>query len=186
MLAIFVMWFVSLTLAHGEKNHNLEGQKLCVDQSSVQISFHLIKQSLATQAQTNMVEDLQQSIRAILSHSNTDVEFLSSCKDSDAFVLLLVRITYLDALDSEIHAKYNYGKEAYGYSKSLMVGKYEDTNYFENHHVLPELKFMAFKEESFSEQRDKINFDQYIIDQAPGLLTTLAESWLEDNCVLWC
>ncbi len=129
---------------------------------------------------------MQQSVRAILSQSNVDVEFSSSCKNNDAFVLLLVRITYLDALDSEIHTKYNYGKEAYGYSMALMVGKYEDASYFEDHYVLPELKFMAFKEESFSEQRDNINFDQYIIDQAPGLLTTLAEYWLEDNCVLWC
>ncbi len=178
---IILIGFCNLSLAHGEVTHDLKQTTLCIDKDSVLISFSHVEETRASKVKPRMLNALKGVLRRTLNRSKVNARFLRSCEGSNSFVLILVRVTDLDGLDSNIRSRYGYGPKPVGYFLSIMVGEKEEANYFTNHHMLPRPLFVDYEEIAYSEIESRLEFDKHIVNRASSLLEHLTEAWEKDN-----
>jgi len=158
--------------------HQLARQALCIDPASVLISFEDVDPNRTQSARAVMTPALSGALQSTLAGSAVSTSFTSSCAGVDGYVLVLVRVTYLDP---NIYA--GFGSDTYGYTLSLQSGKYQTSSYFVDHYVLPGLRFIAFDEEAYSEAGGAAPFEQQILARTQVMIDQLVSAWLQDNGV---
>lgn len=156
--------------------HDLKGQTLCVDSSSVLVSFDNVDSTRIDKAKAKLLSPLKDNLKRTLSASNVTVEFPTSCSGRDGFVVVFARVTFLDPTTYK-----HYGKQAFGLTLSVQTGKKADATYLVSHNVLPELRFGTIDEVAFSEFEQRKDFESYLTTEVNVLLTELVQAWHTDN-----
>lgn len=178
VVAAGIVAALSLAFAHDEKTHWLEGRTLCVAPDSVLLTFNDVTPTRAQAARANTFSSLDGKLRNTLRQARVETDFKDSCQGSDSFVVVSVRVTFLDP---NIYPSNRYGKQAFGLTLSVHTGQHADATYLAEHYVLPQQRFIAFDELAFSEVERGEGFERYVKDQAGAMIRELAAAWHEDN-----
>jgi hypothetical protein len=121
-------------------------------------------------------QGLKDLLESALERHSLDAEFRQSCNQSDAFVVASIRVTYLDP---EVYRGYESG--TYGYALSLQVGGHAGTDFFDDHYVLPGLRYIAFEEETHTETARGVFLEDHLLARTDNLLDELSHAWQDAN-----
>ena len=178
-VAVLLAGFLTTAFAQDEDEgpfHDLKGQTLCVDSSSVLVSFDNVDSKRIDKAKAKLLKPLQNSLKLTLDTSNVAVDFLNSCSGKDGFVVVFARVTFLDPTVYK-----HYGKQAFGLSLSVQTGKKVDATQLVTQNVLPSLSFGTIDEVAFSEFERRKDFESYLTGEVGALLAELVQAWHDDN-----